>query len=90
MIHDPLSSEQLKLFVEQLENLNSEKNRVIEAINDLLTSAKALGYDPEIIKEVNEIYKLRKEASFNDNDLFDLYKNIERWAGENQLSNSSK
>ncbi len=75
-----ISGVQLKIFVEQLEKLENEKRCILEAINDIFTNAKALGYDPSIIKEIMEIYKIKKDVLFQENDLFDIYKNIGKWA----------
>ena len=75
-----ISGVQLKIFVEQLEKLENEKKRILEAINDVFTNAKGIGYDPSIIKEVMEIYKVKKNVPFQASDLFDLYKNIAKWA----------
>ena len=61
---------------EQLEKLANEKSRILEAINDIFTNAKAIGYDPSILKEVMEIYKIKKDVFFQETDLFDIYKNI--------------
>ena len=77
-----ISGVQLKIFVEQLEKLENEKRCILEAINDIFTNAKALGYDPSIIKEVMEIYKVKKNVPFQASDLFDLYKNIAKWANK--------
>lgn len=75
-----ISGVQLKIFVEQLEKLENEKRCILEAINDIFTNAKALGYDPSIIKEIMEIYKIKKDVLFQENDLFAIYKNIGKWA----------
>jgi uncharacterized protein (UPF0335 family) len=75
-----ISGVQLKIFVEQLEKLDNEKRFLLEAINDIFTNAKAIGYDPSILKEVMEIYKIKKDVLFQENDLFDIYKNIGKWA----------
>ncbi len=71
-----ISGVQLKIFVEQLEKLENEKKRILEAINDVFTNAKGIGYDPSIIKEVMEIYKIKKDVLFQESDFFDIYKNI--------------
>ena len=85
-----ISGVQLKIFVEQLEKLDNEKKCILEAINDVFTNAKAIGYDPSILKEIMEIYKIKKDCIFQETDLFDIYKNIAKWAEENQHLNNSK
>ena len=90
MITSPLSSKQLKEFVKQLEELDNENKRILETITELLSCAKNMGYDPAILKEVTEIYKVKKETTFQEEELFDLYKNIAKWADENHHPNGSK
>lgn len=80
MVMTVISGDQLKIFIDELDKLENEKKHILEAINDVFINAKAIGYDQTIIKEVMEIYKVKKDVPFQASDLFDLYKNIAKWA----------
>ena len=44
------SDEQLKLHVEALEKLFEEKQGIADDIKDVFAEAKAVGYDPKIMR----------------------------------------
>lgn len=51
------AAQQLRLFVERLERLHEEKRGIAEDIRDVLSEAKATGFDT---KGINAILKLRQ------------------------------
>lgn len=54
-----VSDQQLKLLIERAERLEEEIKGIRDDIRDVFAEAKAVGYDPKIIRKV---IKLRKMA----------------------------
>lgn len=52
-----ISADQLRLLIERIERLESEKKGISDDIKDIYLEAKATGYDAAIIRQ---IVKLRK------------------------------
>ncbi len=54
---DNISAEQLKLFIERIERLESERQGIADDIKDVLSEAKSAGFD---IKGMRTIVRFRK------------------------------
>ena len=52
------SQEQLRQFIEQVERLEQEKKAIAADITDKFAEAKALGFDPKIMKKVIALRKM--------------------------------
>lgn len=52
------SQEQLRQFIEQVERLEEEKKAIAADIADKFAEAKALGFDPKIMKKVIALRKM--------------------------------
>lgn len=45
-------ADQLRLLIERVERLNEEKKGIADDIRDVYSEAKAMGYDPKIMREI--------------------------------------
>ena len=52
---------QLRQFIEQLERLEEEKKALAADIRDKFAEAKALGFDPKIMKQILRLRKQPKD-----------------------------
>ncbi len=52
------SQEQLRQFIEQVERLEEEKKAIASDIADKFAEAKAVGFDPKIMKKVIALRKM--------------------------------
>lgn len=69
-----VSQEQLKQYVERIENLDQEKKALAEHMRDVFAEAKSNGYDVKALREIIKLRKLdasdREEAEY----MLDTYK----------------
>lgn len=54
-----ISGNQLKLFIEKIEKLESEKADLMENIKEVFAENKSSGFDPKIMKEIIKIRKMK-------------------------------
>ena len=52
------SEEQLRLLIERVERLEEEKKNVSEDIRDVYSEAKAVGFDPKIMRQIVRLRKM--------------------------------
>ena len=64
---------QLKSFVERVENLEVEKKEVADQIKDVLEEAKGTGFDKKIIRQIVKIRKKSRAERQEEAALVDLY-----------------
>jgi uncharacterized protein (UPF0335 family) len=64
----------LKQIVSKLETLEEEKLAVQESIKEVLSEAKANGFDTKIIKTVMKLRKMDQSKLLEQEELIDLYK----------------
>ncbi|MDR3156199.1 MAG: DUF2312 domain-containing protein [Holosporaceae bacterium] len=63
----------LKRYIEEIENLETEKSEIQEQITDIYAKAKSEGFDPKIMKKVIKIKKMKIEDRENEDLLLDTY-----------------
>lgn len=68
-----VSGDRLKSFIERIERLEEEKKVIAEDIKEVYGEAKAIGFDPKIIRKVIKIRKMDKEARVEEEQLTDIY-----------------
>ena len=51
----------LRLLIERIERLEEEKKAMAEDIRDVFTEAKAVGYDPKIMRIIIRIRKMKPD-----------------------------
>ncbi|MDN3647179.1 DUF2312 domain-containing protein [Pontixanthobacter aestiaquae] len=69
------TDDRLRLLIERIERLEEEKKGIADDIRDVYAEAKAVGYDPKIMRQV---VRLRKMDANDRNEMemvLDTYKN---------------
>jgi uncharacterized protein (UPF0335 family) len=64
---------QLRQFIEQIERLEEEKKALTADIRDKFAEAKALGFDPKIMKKVLSLRKRSKSEREEEDALLETY-----------------
>lgn len=67
------SQAQLRQFIEQLERLEEEKAALAADIRDKFAEAKALGFDPKIMKQVLKVRQKPKADREEEQAMLDTY-----------------
>lgn len=65
--------EKLRLYIQKIENLMSEKMEIQENISDILKQAKNDGFDPKIMKKVIRLKQMKTEDRENEDMLLYTY-----------------
>ena len=68
------SPEILKQFIEQIEQLEEEKQSIAESIRDEYQDLKGNGFDAKIVREIIKLRKLDRDKLEEHDELIDLYK----------------
>ena len=69
------TDDQLRLLIERVERLESEKKSISEDIGDVYKEAKATGYDPKIMRIMVRLRKMNPNDRATQEDLVETYKN---------------
>lgn len=69
-----IAADQLRLFIERIERLNEEKKALFEDIRDVFAEAKAVGFDPKIMRMVIGLRKLETHTRQEQEALLECYK----------------
>jgi len=64
----------LKQFIEQIEQLEEEKQAIAESIKDVYQELKGEGFDVKIVREIIKLRKLDRDKLEEHDELIDLYK----------------
>lgn len=67
------AQKQLRQFIDQLERLEEEKKALAGDIRDKLLEAKALGFDPKIIKMILKLRRKSKSDRQEEEAVLDTY-----------------
>jgi uncharacterized protein (UPF0335 family) len=67
------SGEKLRQYITQLEHLEIEKRQLADHRKDIISTAKAEGFDPKIISAVLKLRKLDAAKRDEIQDLIDIY-----------------
>jgi uncharacterized protein (UPF0335 family) len=68
------SDQQLRLFIERIERMEEEKKGVADDIRDTYNEAKAMGYDPKIMRQIVRLRKLPVNERMEMEAILDTYK----------------
>lgn len=68
-----VSAEQLKLFIERIENLEEEKRGLQDDIKGVYQEAKANGYDVKTMREIVRLRRLEANARAEREALLETY-----------------
>lgn len=55
------TDDRLRLLIERIERLEEEKKGIADDIRDVYSEAKAVGYDPKIMREVVRLRKMKPD-----------------------------
>ncbi|AXC50862.1 DUF2312 domain-containing protein [Paracoccus suum] len=69
-----VAADELRQFIEQYEQLESEKKDVTEQQKELMSEAKARGYDTKVMKKVIALRKRDKDDIAEEEAIMDMYK----------------
>ena len=73
--HNSVSADELRLFVERIERLADERKGITDDIRDVMTEAKATGYETSTIREVLKLRKMTRGAREERDALLETYRN---------------
>ncbi len=69
------TDDRLRLLIERIERLEEEKKGIADDIRDVYAEAKAVGYDPKIMRQVVRLRKMDKNDRVEMETILDTYKN---------------
>jgi uncharacterized protein (UPF0335 family) len=68
------TDDRLRLLIERIERLEEEKKGTGEDIRDVYAEAKAVGYDPKIMRQVVRLRKMKPDDRSEMEMILDTYK----------------
>ena len=68
------TDERLRLLIERIERLEEEKKGIADDIRDVYAEAKAVGYDPKIMRQVVRLRKMKPDDRNEMEMVLDTYK----------------
>ncbi len=69
------SDDRLRLLIERVERLEEEKKGISDDIRDVYMEAKAVGYDPKIMRLIVKLRKMKPDDRSEQDMILDTYKN---------------
>ena len=69
-----VTREEIRSFVERIENLNIEKNEISEQQKDVFAEAKSRGYDTRILKKVVSMRKRDPQDLSEEEAILEIYR----------------
>ena len=68
------SEEQLRFLIERVERMEEEKKNVSEDIRDVYSEAKAVGFDPKIMRQIIRLRKMEADDRAEMEAILETYK----------------
>lgn len=68
-----VAGDQLRSFIERIERLEEEKKGIAEEIKEVYASAKAVGFDPKVMRKVISLRKMDQADRQEIEALLDVY-----------------
>lgn len=68
-----VAGDRLKSFLERVERLEEEKTTIAEDIKEVYAEAKAVGYEPKIMRKIVRLRKMDLEKRQEEEALLELY-----------------
>tara|TARA_R100001129_G_scaffold184149_2_gene168338 strand:+ start:100 stop:336 length:237 start_codon:yes stop_codon:yes gene_type:complete len=68
------TDDRLRLLIERIERLEEEKKGISDDIRDVYAEAKAVGYDPKIMREVVRLRAMKPDDRNEREIILDTYK----------------
>lgn len=69
------TADRLRLLIERIERLEEEKKGTADDIRDVYAEAKAVGYDPKIMRTVVRLRKMKPNDREEQEMVLETYKN---------------
>ncbi|ANK12064.1 DUF2312 domain-containing protein [Erythrobacter neustonensis] len=69
------ADDRLRLLIERIERLEEEKKGIADDIRDVYLEAKAVGYDPKIMRQIVRLRKMKPDDRSEQDMLLETYKN---------------
>ena len=69
-----IAADELRQFIEQFERLESEKKDIAEQQKDIMSEAKARGYDTKVLKKIIAIRKRDRDDVAEEEAILEVYK----------------
>ena len=69
-----VTAEELRQFIEQYEHLEAEKKDITEQQKDIMSEAKARGYDTKVIRKVIALRKRDADDVAEEEAVLEMYK----------------
>lgn len=69
-----VTAEELRQFIEQWEHLEAEKKDIVEQQKDIMSEAKARGYDTKVIRKLIALRKRDKNDLAEEEAILEIYK----------------
>ena len=67
------ADDRLRLLVERIERLEEEKKGIADDIRDVYAEAKAVGYDPKIMRQIVRLRKMAPDDRKEQQALIETY-----------------
>jgi uncharacterized protein (UPF0335 family) len=68
------ADDRLRLLIERIERLEEEKQGIADDVKDVYLEAKAVGYDPKIMREIVKLRKMKPDDRAEREMILDTYK----------------
>lgn len=69
-----VTADQLRSFIERIENLETEKKALSEDIKEVYAEAKGEGFDTKVMRQVIRIRRMDEADLHEQEELIDVYK----------------
>lgn len=69
-----VTAEELRAFLERIEQMNAEISDIIETRKEVFAEAKGRGYDTKVIRKLIAIRKRRADDLAEEEAILDMYK----------------
>jgi len=70
-----IARDQLRAFIERIERLEEEKANLLADIREVYAEAKAMGFDPKIMRKVVSLRKMDVDKRQEEDFVLDTYLN---------------
>lgn len=68
------ADDRLRLLIERIERLEEEKQGIADDVKDVYLEAKAVGYDPKIMRQIVKLRKMNPDDRAEMEALIEVYK----------------
>ena len=69
-----MTDDRLRLLIERVERLEEEKKGISDDIRDVYAEAKAVGYDPKIMRTIVRLRRMKPDDRAEADALLETYK----------------